>query len=747
MNRIAHFLLISFVLCPFLNFAQFGFSYDASIPVIHGADTLLNPWAGGLNYAQFSDFDYDFDGDLDLFIFDRSNDQISVFTQEGTSDKYYNYVYNARLQFPEGLRYRATLIDYDNDGRKDLFTAYLGGIRIYRNVGDQTNGLQWELFQSILYSEFPNVESILGVSIGDIPGIADVDFDGDIDILTFNAGGSRVEYHQNQSIDLYGIPDSMIFELKNECWGKFTENDNNNGIVLNDPNVPCVGGNISNPEGVAGHESKSGLHVGSSMLVLDFDNSGVMDLLIGDASYSSLTLLLNGGTAVNTDSPMTSVEYNFPGSTTTPIKIERFPASFFLDVDFDGVKDLIATPNALNISFNEKSVTFYKNIGTNDNPNFIPASTNFLQSEMIEHGTGSVPILVDLDGDSLKDLVVANFYRYKPILDKESTIAFYKNVGTASSPSYQYIDYDYFNLGSHAYGLRTIPTFGDLDNDGDQDMLLGIADGTLIYRENTSVGAGLTWGAPVNGYPDNTGTPIAAGLSCHPVLFDLNNDGLLDLIIGMKTGLLEYYENVGTLTNPAFELKNTNLGNVNVAETGSDGYAAPHFIRVNDGTRLFVGNLKGSLAYYDEIDGNLTTGSSFQLVSEDYLNIQVGGYSSFFVEDINADGNLNMFVGQDLGGIFHFEADSTSDLGYDELLNYEQAVSIYPNPAASVFTVSSSLFMKKLVVTDINGRIIIERELNAKKELVNVAACSSGVYFVTVELDNNAFVMKKLIRQ
>lgn len=268
-----------------------------------------------------------------------------------------------------------------------------------------------------------------------------MDFDGDFDILTFNSLGNRIEYHQNQSMDLYGIPDSLVFELRNECWGKFTENDNNNGVNLNDLNSPCVGGNIGNPERQQNSEnlSKQGEHVGSTILALDIDSSGVLDLLIGDAAHSSLSLLTNGGTSVNSDSPMISVEYNFP-SNSIPIKITLFPASFFIDVDFDGVKDLIAAPNALNISYNESSVKFYKNIGTNGNQIFVYTSGNFLQNQMIEHGTGSVPMLFDVNDDGLKDLVIANFFRFKPVSDKESTIAYYRNIGTAADPVYEYVD-------------------------------------------------------------------------------------------------------------------------------------------------------------------------------------------------------------------------------------------------------------------------------------------------------------------
>jgi hypothetical protein len=193
---------------------------------------------------------------------------------------------------------------------------------------------------------------------------------------------------------------------------------------------------------------------------------------------------------------MVSEDSNFP-SNTTPANMQLFPAPFFVDVDFDDVKDLVVAANAKNISENESSIRFYKNIGTNSLPNFIYTAANLFQNEMIDHGTGSIPVFFDFDEDGLEDLFVANFYRYIHTLDKESTIAYYKNTGTSSAPEYTYIDYNFLNLDQQNFGLRSVPTFGDIDGDGDGDLFIGLENGTLAYYENMSIGSGAVFGTPI----------------------------------------------------------------------------------------------------------------------------------------------------------------------------------------------------------------------------------------------------------
>ena len=744
--------LFATILCPWVGFGQFNFEYDDSIGVRIGTDTLAHAWVGGLNYAQFSDIDIDFDGDLDLFVFDRSSDNIRIFTQENNgSGPYYKYLYRGKTHFPDDLRYRATAIDYNADGAKDLFVYGVGGIKVYRNTGNVVNGNQWEVAKNLLYSDYSGTSLNLYVSSADIPAIVDVDEDGDIDVLTFHIGGQHMQYHKNISMETYGVPDSLEFVLKNECWGKFREDITTSVLYLNDNTGPCVS-NVPNPEypshpvDIKSKPSESyPKHSGSTVLAIDMDNSGVKDLILGDVAFSSMSLLMNGGTDVNTNSAMVSQDNAFP-SNSLPVNIQLFPAAFWVDVDFDQKKDLIAAPNAKNVSQNEKGVLRYKNLGTNAVPTFVYQENDFLQGEMIDHGTGSIPVFMDFNNDGLEDMFVSTFYRYKPVLDKECGISFYKNTGTASNPFFTFIDNDLLNLSTVQLGLRKVPTFGDLDGDGDKDMVLSLENGSLSYYANTSVAPGISFANPVTNMTDNTGTIISTGAYATPQLFDLDNDGLLDLIIGRKTGELAYYRNIGSSTAPSFTLENDTLGNIDIATTSPDGYASPHFFRHNDTTYLFLGGVDGKLHYYTDIDGHLVSGDTFSLYSDNFLDIDAGAYSSFWVNDLDNDGFLDLFVGQDLGGITHLEVKPGSTAGIDEVIkNFD--LNVYPNPSTGLFHVASPSNPFRFVLSDLFGKtILIDEQFTLDKD-IDVSGHAEGMYVLMVEDQEGNRSVKRIVKR
>ena len=120
------------------------------------------PWAGGLNYIQISDIDYDYDGDMDLLVFDRSQNQVKLFEryQEAGVSSYRFDPYGKDL-FPDDMRYRLFAIDYNGDNKKDLFTYGIGGLKVYKNMGDASNGMSWELAKELVYSDYwGGIESI-----------------------------------------------------------------------------------------------------------------------------------------------------------------------------------------------------------------------------------------------------------------------------------------------------------------------------------------------------------------------------------------------------------------------------------------------------------------------------------------------------------------------------------------------------------------------------------------------------------
>jgi hypothetical protein len=730
-NFLTLFIILSFK----ISFGQFSFNFSDSIEVTKNGVPLSLAWSGGLNYSQFSEIDYDYDGYMDLLVFDRSNDQIRLFENRLVNgNRMYVFNPNGHTLFPTDLRYRLAAIDYNQDGKNDLFAYGIGGVKVYKNTGNSTTGLQWTVSKNLLYSDNWGTMLNLYVSSADIPAIVDVDLDGDIDILTYHISGEYLQYHKNLSQETYGHSDSLMFELKNECWGGFREDVNSNSVFLNDQTAPCQGGNVPNPQLKPNETEKA--HAGSTVLAIDMDGNGVKDLLLGDVAYPSINFLTNGGTTVNSNSLMISANPNFPANS-TPVSMQLFPAAFWVDVDFDSKKDLLVAPNAKNVSENETSIMKYKNTMSNTNPNFVFETKAFLQEDMIEHGTGSIPVLTDLDNDGLVDLFVANYFSYKPTLAKESRIAYYKNTGTINNPVFTFIDNDFLNLSQSGLGLRMVPSFGDLNNDGKKDIILGLENGTLCYLQNTTSGSIPTFSTPITNYQDHIGQTINVGQFATPQLFDLNLDGKLDLIIGKKTGEILYYQNKGTLTTPSFELINSNLGNVDVSTSISpDGFAVPHFFRNLDTTYLMVGSLEGAIFFYDSIDENLASGTGFRTISSNFLNQDknIGGYSACAVGDLDNDSNLDLIIGQDLGGLFFLEHDSLSNLGLMNPFFTLPEIHIYPNPAYDRITITSDIDLNNLeiLVYSSTGKLVDKKIGKMKTIDFLITDYTNGMYFIQI---------------
>lgn len=716
-----------FCVFPLILLGQFQFNFKQSIPVNIDGQLLKSPWAGGLNTPQFSTLDYDYDGDEDLLVFDRSADQIRLFKlsmQNGLP--HYEVDLRAHLFFPPNLHYRVSTYDYDQDGRKDLFCYAIGGIQAFRNVGNAAQGLQWQAYSPYLSSNYEGPTLNLYISGADIPALVDVEGDGDMDILTYHISGEYLQYHQNQSQELYGHSDSLIFKLKNRCWGGYREDVTSNNLFLNDTSSYCNGGNVIGAELGASVANKA--HAGSTVLALDLDNSGVLDLVLGDVAYGNLIKLTNGGTAPNQNSDMIAADYDFP-SNTTPANVQLFPAAFHLDVDGDQKKDLLVAPNANNVSENENSVWFYKNLSTNQAPVFAFQDNDWLQGEMIDHGSGSRPVLHDLNQDGLLDLLVANFHAYKPVLQKESRIAFYQNIGTLSAPSFVLVDQNFLDLTNSNLGLNLMPSLGDLNNDGKPELILGRDNGQLAYFLNTSTGSTPNFTLQTTALTDASGSEIQVPLFASPQLFDLNEDGKLDLIIGHKGGGLVYYENTGTQSVAEFTLQSSTLGGVIVAVNGPDGFSNCWFFKHQDTTLLLVGAQDGRVHFFDSISNNVLGTYHERTADLVGLSAQIGAFAAVSVGNLDNDIHLDLIVGQDLGGLFLLEDEPGSDLSIQT--NDIEPIEIYPNPFDQSLTLKyESTAPLSFQLFNLEGSCLYQEEITEAKQQIQLDFLDAGVYLL-----------------
>jgi hypothetical protein len=220
------------------------------------------------------------------------------------------------------------------------------------------------------------------------------------------------------------------------------------------------------------------------------------------------------------------------------------------------------------------------------------------------------------------------------------------------------------------------------------------------------------------------------GQYASPQLFDLNNDVKLDLILGKKTGELSYYENTGTIANPAFVLMNNELGMVDTDSLTPDGYSVPHFFRFQDTTYLLLGSHDGTIYFYDSIDAHLSNGQTFHERSSDFLGLKVaiGAYSSCFVTDLDQDNHLDLFVGQDLGGLFYLEDEPGSTMAVAE--DPQTFLHIYPNPATMELTILSDQSIGLMDVYSLEGRWICTWEISIGMNVYSLTDLDGGLYIL-----------------
>jgi len=756
MNKKTYGIFFFVFLCYFAHAQKslhdFGFTRNQNIIVQDSSSDYKNPWAGGMNACHFSSIDLNLDGIKDLFVYDRASSRILTFINHGTNDSI-DYVYAPEFikKFPK-MHDWVELVDYNNDGKEDIFCYGVGGIEVYKNVTNPVDSLKFSLVTIQLNSLQGLYYTNILVTQVDYPVISDLDGDGDKDILTFWGLGSYIEYHLNMSMELYGNADSLNYVLEQPCWGNVAEDVNNNNINLN---ITCPFKSVGLLDVLHENFNKKEIkHTGSTLLALDLNGDNLKDLIVGDVTFSGLISLTNNGLPDSAN--IVSKDTIFP-SYDTPVKLSSFPVPCFLDVNNDNKRDLIVSPfeQSVTAAENFKSVWYYKNIGTDLSPDFHYQKSNFLQDEMIDVGAGAYPVLYDYDGDSLLDLFIGNYGYFDTsyfnggnlVTEITSKIALYHNTGTKNNPMFTLLTRDFAGL-SAKHLLSIYPTFGDLDGDGDADMIIGDSKGNIYRYENI---AGV--GNPMN-IIFHDSIPMNVGKFSTPQLIDLDRDSLLDLVIGEKNGNLNYYRNTGTKFNPIFTHITDSLGHIDVIDHSwsNYGYSVPCFFEDSIGRyKLFVGSESGYIFYYKNIDDSIA--GHFTLFDNKLAGLYEGIHSAVAVAQLNNDNYLEMIVGNYSGGVSYFDGSQplpTSIAKVPDAESFDYA--LFPNPAENFITIDldqiKTNYSVNIQIVDIVGRSIFKTEVKEKLPLtIDTHLFSNGIYICIASLKSNKQITEKIIKK
>lgn len=709
-------------------------------------DTIPYPLTGGLVAPQFSDIDLNGDTVPDLFIFDRSGNKTLTFLNAGiVGQSSYIYAPQFEERFPSMIGW-TLLRDYNCDGKPDIFTGTTSsGFTIYKNVTPAGGLLTFEhVVSDVLDRDKLNLYNLLM----DMPAIDDIDGDGDLDIMAFGVLGGYVEYYRNERVEDGLHCDSIRYKFVDFCWGSFLEGGLSNQLFLGQT-------------GCGKYYQKNARHSGSTLLTFDNDADGDKELVLGDVDYPTLNFLENGkkdhSWAYDT---MISYYGGFPLSKRT--YIDRFPAAFYVDVNNDGVKDLISASNEPVAATNLHQVWFYRNKGQNNNPDFEFQDSNFIQDQTIDFGSGSSPRFFDVDGDNDLDLLLVHRGNYRLTKNTADRVALFTNIGNASNPIYKLSNENLFGLIADSIaGLRI--SFGDLNGDGLKDMVCGEQGGKLKYYRNNGSATNPTFTLETSFLGS-----IDVGSYSAPLLHDVDGDNLQDLFVGATSGTISYFHNTGSTSQPAFSSTpdQDSVGNIlvndffyapvydsafNIVDSTKtfehEGYSDPYLADLDgDGKKEFlVGSKGGRLLVYSYDSSALST--SFPEVSNYFVqrlsgNREVadfGGRTSPACADLNNDGKDDIVIGNSRGGIHYL---STINQGVDTLLNPANiivpemsGIEVFPNPSQHTLNIrfEQPYANVSLEIMDLAGRSLYNNsyELLASETIkLPVNNLSPGAYFL-----------------
>jgi len=650
---------------------------------------ILNPLSGGLNNPEHQFVDIDEDGDFDLFIL-NSDGGYSFWENIGTSVEY-NFL---EKDFPPGLSFVNWFYfcDINNDSKPDCFTGADGNyIKLFINSGSPSMP-EFTLAADTVFES--SGDALFSESVSN-PAFIDIDGDFDYDFFVTDQSG-KVRYFENR-----GDPINYDFTFVTDSW----------------QDILIVG------------SGKSEKHGAASIEFCDPDGDGDFDLIWGDFFSRSLYFIKNDGDISSPDMKLETDIY----PSANPLNTSGFNMPRSVDIDADGDLDLFVS--VLYDPTVPQSLIFMKNKGNPAEPIYKFVTDRFL--EIFDVGTKSTLCFVDMDNDGDADLLIGSEK------NPEGSIYYLENVGASDTP--EFILRDSLYTG-YTNDLSIAPFATDIDNDGDNDIIAGTFLGQLVIIKNNGTPEVASFSGPEN-LLDVNGENIKFSNYARPVLADMDNDNDDDLIIGGFNGKLIYYKNTGTPENYLFEIDNSVFGDFDIGDMSN-----PEITDYNlDGNfDIVAGNRNGELFLVAGETNSGTP--SFLAPEKIEITEFEGKEAAPRFYDLDSDGDQDLILGNIKGGLSYYKDQriisgiDISDVEND--LNYQ--IDVYPNPFNGGVNIilPGGAKTQKIFIYNIAGEIIFAGniEKNSKKFYwqpeLNI---NSGVYFLAAKSSDNILLTKKIV--
>lgn len=700
-----------------------------------GSNVLSLAWTGGVNQPQIAMADLNRDGRNDIVLYEE---YIGLKTLIATGSGTYKYDSKYEGSFPEIYGY-IKLIDLNGDNIQDLIHRSFAGVGVSYGYYNN-NQLHFRYYKDLYYLGGSGLTNAY-VAPQSIPGMDDIDGDGDIDIIAYDVWGSTITMYQNCTKEDNLPADSIKICLKDWCWGRTIQNYERKQIM----GYSCPW-SVPTCKGCGGSGAK-GTHGSNTLLLIDMDNDGDLDWFNGNESFSDIQYFVNGRTQFGVDSAI--AEDTIWSSNSVAMEVPIFPGAYALNIDHDGDRDLLFTPMNRQSS-NYNSIVLYENTGTESGKNFVYKTNTYLVDRMIDMGQGSYPVFYDYDKDGKKDLFVGSegFYQH-PANYNRSKIAYYKN--TTTSPgnySFQLQTNDFMGLWSKDYKGASL-AIGDLDNDTLDDLIIGHIDGTFSFYKNTAASNSVTpvWTLVSDTLMDlSTFSIMDVGDYATPAIYDINGDGKNDLISGNQFGALVYFRNYSSVPGTIGLTKETDtLGGIKLnSPVDPYSYTAPYVGPTDNSGKdfLVIGTNWGSIYRYDGLKSGANP-VKYTMIDSAYSFISDHKRVAPAFANLDADNdNLHeMVLGNVLGGLVFYKQDFK--VGITDKIAGNKDVTIYPNPADKILNINwnndfndGGVSVRLISVT---GQVMVEQVYDADQLScsLDVSSLSAGVYYCIVQSGPN----------